>query len=90
MERFLHFIIDMQRHGVFVLLCGVRPEFARVMTNMRFEEYLPKSQVFLEEPKLFSSTLKAVRHGYKLAGELPCPHCARIQASEETYLYYLL
>ena len=90
MERFLHFIIDMQRHGVFVLLCGVRPEFARVMTNMRFEEYLPKSQVFLEEPKLFSSTLKAVRHGYKLAGELSCPHCARIQASEETYLYYLL
>ncbi len=90
MERFLHFIADMQRHGVVVLLCGVRPEFARVMKNMRFEEYLPKSQVFLEEPKLFSSTLKAVRFGYKLAGELSCAHCARIQASEETYLYYLL
>jgi SulP family sulfate permease len=90
MERFQHFIADMQRHGVFVLLCGVRPEFARVMKNMRFEEYLPKSHVFLEEPKLFSSTLKAVRHGYKLASELSCPHCARIQASEETYLYYLL
>ena len=90
MERFLHFITDMQQHGVFVLLCGVRPEFARVMKNMRFEECLPESQVFVEEPKLFSSTLKAVRFGYKLSGELSCAHCARIQASEETYLYYLL
>jgi anti-anti-sigma regulatory factor len=90
MERFLHFITDMQRHGVYVLLCGVRPEFARVMKNMHVEEHLPSSQVFLEEPKLFSSTLKAVRFGYKLSGELSCPHCARIQASEETYLYYLL
>lgn len=90
MERFLHFITSMSQLGVLVLLCGVRPEFARVMKNMRFEEYLPDSQVFLEEPKLFSSTLKAVRFGYKLSGELSCAHCARIQASEETYLYYLL
>ncbi len=90
MERFQHFIADMQKRGVFVLLCGVRPEFARVMKNMRFEDQLPQSHVFLEEPKLFSSTLKAVRFGYELSGELSCPHCARIQASEETYLYYLL
>src|SRR6202789_4440972 len=27
MERFHHFISDMETHGVFVLLCGVRPEF---------------------------------------------------------------
>jgi SulP family sulfate permease len=90
MERFQHFIIDMQRHGVFVLLCGVRAEFARIMKNMRFEDFLPQSHVFREEGKLFSSTLKAVRFGYALLGETSCPHCARIQASEETYLYYLL
>ncbi len=90
MERFLHFIIDMNHHGVFVLLCGVRAEFARVMKNMRFEDHLPKSRVFVEEPKRFSSTLKAVRFGYELSGELSCAHCARIQTSEETYLYYLL
>ena len=33
MERFHQFIVDMDRHGVFVLLCGVRPEFARVMND---------------------------------------------------------
>jgi hypothetical protein len=80
----------MQRHGVFVLLCGVRADFARVMKNMHFEDNLPPSHVFVEEPKLFSSTLKGVRFGYELSGETSCPHCARIQASEETYLYYLL
>ncbi len=90
MERFQHFIIDMRRHGVFVLLCGVRLEFARIMKNMRFEDHLPQSHVFREETKLFSSTLKAVRFGYQLVGETSCPHCARVQASEETHLYYLL
>ena len=91
MERFHHFILDMDRHGVFVLLCGVRPEFARVMKNMRFEDVLPESRVFLEEPVLYSSTLKAVRLGYELMGEVSCTHCARIQAPEETRdLYYLV
>lgn len=96
MERFHHFILDMDRHGVFVLLCGVRPEFARVMKNMRFAEILPESRVFLEEPELYSSTLKAVRRGYELLGDQSCEHCARIQAlrphapDEARDLYYLV
>ena len=78
MERFHHFIADMERHGVFVLLCGVRQEFARVMKNMRFEEFFPVSRVFLEEPQLFSSTLKAVRYGFGLSEEPSCEHCASL------------
>ena len=61
MERFHHFILDMDRRGGVVILCGVRPDFARIMKNMRFEDVLPESRVFLEEPVLYSSTLKAVR-----------------------------
>jgi hypothetical protein len=96
MERFHHFILEMDRSGVLVLLCGVRPELARMMKNMRFAEILPESRVFLEEPELYSSTLKAVRRGYELLGDQPCEHCARIQAlrpnaSEEARdLYYLV
>jgi hypothetical protein len=91
MERFHHFIADMQRHDIFVLLCGVRPEFARVMKNMRFEEVIPDSRVFIEEPVLYSSTLKAVRRGYELLGEPSCSHCARLHASDEAGdLYYLV
>jgi SulP family sulfate permease len=81
MERFQHFIGDMERHGVFVLLCGVRPEFARVMKNLRFEGFLPEARLFLEEPKLYSSTLKAVRYGLELSGNPSCGHCARVHST---------
>jgi len=96
MERFHNFIVDMERHGIVLLLCGVRPEFARVMKNMRFEECLPGSRVFLEEPQLFSSTLKAVRCGFELSGQPSCGHCARILSPGVTTqdadhdLYYLV
>lgn len=91
MERFHHFFLDMERHDIFVLLCGVRSEFARVMRNMRFEDVIPESRVFLEEPVLYSSTRKAVRRGYELIGEPSCAHCARLQAPNDTRdLYYLV
>jgi hypothetical protein len=66
------------------------------MKNMRFAEILPESRVFLEEPELYSSTLKAVRRGYELVGDQSCEHCARIQAlrihTQEAprALYYLV
>jgi hypothetical protein len=92
MERFHQFIHDMDKRDVFVLLCGVRPEFARVMKNMRFEDVLPSARIFLEEAVLYSSTLKAVRLGYELIGETSCSHCTRIQvpATESRDLYYLV
>ena len=61
------------------------------MKNMQFEDGIPESRVFLEEPVLYSSTLKAVRHGYELMGEPSCGHCARLHAPDETRdLYYLV
>ena len=79
--------------GVPVLLCGVRPDFAQAMKNLRFDVFLPVGQVFLEEPtKVGSSTLAAVRHAYELLGNDTCQHCPRRSPPEqdrETFYYQI-
>lgn len=77
MERFQRFMRDMQAHDVPVLLCGVRPDFASALENLRFYKWLPRDHVFLEEPAAGSSTLHAVRHAYELLGTDRCPTCPR-------------
>ncbi len=78
MERLQHFIVEMRAKGVTVLLCGVRPEFAQAMQNLRFQEFLPAEHVFLEDAtRLGSATLAAVRHAYELLGDDLCAHCPR-------------
>ena len=92
MERFDHFLHDMQVRGVTVLLCGVRPEFAKAMTNLRFQDWLPADRVFLEEDEKFSATLKAVRYIYHLMKENACDHCAQSElvGADRQALYYLV
>ena len=46
MERLQHFIVEMQAEGVTVLLCGVRPDFAQAMQNLRFQDFLPADACF--------------------------------------------
>ena len=50
MERFEHFIVEMQAQGITVLLCGVRADFAQAMKNLGFQDWLPADRVFLETP----------------------------------------
>jgi sulfate permease, SulP family len=92
MERFDHFLRDMQADGVTVLLCGVRSGFAKAMANLRFEDWLPADRVFPEERVSFSATLKAVRHVYDLLGQNPCDHCRQneLVGDEQGRLYYLV
>src|SRR6202142_2906988 len=92
LERFDHFLHDMQARGVIVLLCGVRPEFARAMANLRFHDWLPADRVFPEEAEKFSATLKAVRHVYELLEDNLCDHCmqAEFAGTEPQPLYYLV
>src|ERR1700722_6348619 len=92
MERFEHFLRDMEKGGVTVLLCGVRLGFAGGMERLRFQDWLPADRVFYEEQQTFSSTLKAVRHVYELLGENSCEHCRRNETSsaELKELYYLV
>ena len=92
LERFDHFLHDMQARGVTVLLCGVRPEFAKAMANLRFQEWLPADRIFPEEDEKFSATLKAVRHAYDLLGQNSCDHCGRgeLVSADREGLYYLV
>jgi SulP family sulfate permease len=92
MERFDHFLRDMQADRVTVLLCGVRSGFAKAMANLHFDDWLPADRVFPEERVSFSATLKAVRHVYDLLGQNPCDHCRQTElvGDEQGRLYYLV
>jgi sulfate permease, SulP family len=92
LERFDHFLHDMQARGVTVLLCGVRPEFAKAMRNLRFQDWLPADRVFAEEDEKFSATLKAVRHVYELLERNTCSHCRQNEqvGADGQALYYLV
>jgi SulP family sulfate permease len=92
LERFEHFLHEMQAHGVTVLLCGVRPAFAKAMGNLRFYDWLPADRVFPEEPEKFSSTLKAVRYVYDNLEQNDCNHCERVECigKDLPSLYYLV
>ncbi len=78
MERFEHFIVEMQAQGITVLLCGVRADFAQAMKNLGFQDWLPADRVFLEDPSApGSATLAAARHAYELLGPNVCDECPR-------------
>jgi hypothetical protein len=67
----------MQARKATVLLCGVRPDFAKALKNLRFQHWLPRECVFLEEASVLSSTLQAVRRAYAILGDDLCPTCPR-------------
>jgi SulP family sulfate permease len=92
LERFEHFLQDMEKNGITVLLCGVRPAFAKAMSNLRFHNWLAADRVFREEDEKFSSTLKAVRHVHELLEENTCPHCVQngTASPDRTAQYYLV
>ncbi|MBV8577722.1 MAG: SulP family inorganic anion transporter [Acetobacteraceae bacterium] len=92
-ERLEHFLKDMQRRGVTVLLCGIWPELARCMENVGFQEWLSPNRIFLEEDEADSATLKAVRYAYELLGDHVCNSCPRkspAKVSTRPDLHYLV
>ena len=92
LERFDHFLREMEARGVTVLLCGVRPAFAKAMENLRFHDWLPSDHVFPEEAQKFSATLKAVYRVYELLEENSCDHCMQtaFAGTDRRRLYYLV
>jgi SulP family sulfate permease len=92
LERFDRFLHDMERQGTTVLLCGVRPDFAKAMKSLNFDEWLPEEHVFREEDEKYSATLKAVRHAYELVKDNTCSHCRQnsICAANKPAQYYLV
>jgi len=96
LERFDHFLHEMDARGVTVLLCGVRPAFAKTMANLHFHDWLPADRVFPEEAEKFSATLKAVHRVYELLQdqdeENSCDHCrqAEFTGTDRRSMYYLV
>jgi SulP family sulfate permease len=91
MERLHHFLVEMREHGVTVFLCGVRPDFAQAMNNLRFQDWFPAECVFLENAAApGSSTLAAVRRAYELLGPNVCASCPRLgmEGPDDKALYY--
>ena len=87
LERLEHFLLESEARGVTVLLAGVRPDFARGLHNLRFNDWLPADRLFHEENKDYSATLKAVRHVYAL---LRRDEAKPDSIEEKRELYYLV
>jgi SulP family sulfate permease len=86
------FIKRVQAHRTVVLLCGVRPDLARVLRSSGLQAVLGPEQIFYEGPVLISSTLEAVRRAYELLGDDYCAICPRRHeppASTEPWYYMI-
>ena len=68
-EHLEHFLHHAEKQGLIVLLAGLRPDFIKVLENVRFKDWLPADRIFPEEDEIFSATLRAVRHAYRLIGQ---------------------
>ncbi|MGB8013770.1 MAG: SulP family inorganic anion transporter [Terriglobales bacterium] len=92
LERFEHFLHDMEEQGTAVMLCGIRSDFAKAMKNLKFDDWLPDDRVFHEEDEKFSATLKAVRHVHEVLKDNSCPHCRQngTAAADRQAQYYLV
>ena len=92
LERLQHFLEDMAARKATVLICGVRPDFAKALYNLSFHHWLSPDCVFLEEAAVMSSTLQAVRRAYTVLGDDLCPTCPRRDetAAEKADWYYMI
>lgn len=63
LERFLR---DAHQRGLTVLLAGVRPDLAKILRNIRSDEWLPADRIYPEKDENHSATLNAVRDAYRL------------------------
>ena len=88
-EHLEHFLREADRHGLTVLLAGVRDDLARILRNLRFADWLPANRIFPEEDRQYSATLRAVRHAYQLLHQEGLGSSTQEQSAQEA-VYYLV
>lgn len=73
------FIDRMNAAGVSVLLCGVRPDFMKVIDSSGLVRQIGRERVFVfqETGAIWSSTLEAIRFAYEIIGNDLCSTCPR-------------
>jgi SulP family sulfate permease len=69
----------MHAANITVLLCGLRPDFTKVINSSGLLNRLGPDRVFMfeETGKFWTSTLEAVRFAYELIGNDLCENCPR-------------
>ncbi len=84
----------MHEANVTVLLCGVRPDLAKVINSSGLLGRLGPDRVFVfeETGRFWTSTLEAVRFAYEFIGDDVCDHCPRHAESlnKKDGWYYLI
>jgi SulP family sulfate permease len=91
-ERLAAFLHEEKDLGVRILLAGVRPDVLTILRNIRIERWFPAEQIFPEEDKEYSATLKAVRYAHsRLAvATVGAPHPTEEAAGTGPPVYYLV
>jgi SulP family sulfate permease len=79
------FLRESEADGLTVLLAGVRPDLLAALRRVGVTDYLAREQIFPEEEKEFSATLKAVRQAYALRSKQPVP-----LETGQSNVYYLV
>ncbi len=90
LELLHRFLAEMKKQDVAVLLCGIRPDVAKVFRDSRLDQHLGSHRLFMERKEVFSSTLEAVRHAYELLENDRCPDCPRKKEITREVLYYMI
>jgi len=92
LERLERFLRESEARGVTVLLAGVRADLSQGLKNLGFGGWLPTDRIFHEEDRIYSATLKAVRHVHELLGRNSNRRTgtSEVIESEKQPLYYLV
>jgi sulfate permease, SulP family len=69
LERLEHFLRDVGKENVMVVLAGVRPDFIEVIKRLNLYALVPSERIFAEETQTYSATLQAVRYAHELLGD---------------------
>ncbi len=69
------FLKRMESNGVRVMLCGVRRDMLKTLSNVGLTALLGKDNIYPEGGAAWSSTLSAVRAAHSMLGNDLCPHC---------------
>lgn len=90
MELFGRFLDKMKERELQIVVCGVRPDMAKVLQASGIEPRLGKEHVFLEQETVMSSTLAAVRYAYDTLHGDYCSTCPRRSEGSEGVLYFMI
>jgi sulfate permease, SulP family len=82
-EHLEQFLRDAAKRCVTVLLAGVRPDLAKILRNVGFNEWLPADRIYPEKEEIYSATLNAVRHAYRFLNQ-------EDKNAEREAVYYLV